>query len=236
MHQCIWKGTSIIGTYGGRERTFPTPGTCSKMIFNIFQGIKEDDFFSKLTRLQQIGSIEEFTHQWESLLTWVFGLSKKQWLESYLGVLKPYLQKELKLHDIPNVEVARYKAKAAERKLEGIRTRGDNHQCHKPQSYAYERENRSKSSNSYSDNRKKKKNICRRCGDDWTSHKCRNNQTIQCKIINGEEVQVSTQETSFDSNTDTKSEWKTTLGEYLSFEDKSFLRGRKCYNNKIVNN
>ena len=82
----------------------------------------------------------------------------------------------MKLHDIPNVEVARYKAKAAEPKLEGIRTRGDNryrqenetqcrycedtwspgHQSHKHQSYAYEMENRSKSSNSYSDNRKKK--------------------------------------------------------------------------------
>ena len=63
------------------------------------------------------------------------------------------------------------------------------------------------SSNSYADNIKKKKNICRRCGDDWTpGHKCRNNETIQCKIINGKELQVSVQETSSDSNTDTKSE------------------------------
>ena len=65
-----------------------------------------------------------------------------------------------------------------------------------------------KSSNSYSDNKKKKKkNICRRCGDDWTpGHKCRNKQTIECKIINGKEVQVSTQEVSSDSNTDTELE------------------------------
>ena len=148
-----------------------------KKKFNRFQGIKEDEFFSKLTRLQQVGSVEEFTHQWESLSKRVFGLSDKQRLKTYLGGLKPYLQKELKLHDIPNVEVARHKAKAAERKLEGIKTRGDNHyrqeketqcrycvdtwslghQCHKPQSYAYEMENRSKSSNNYADNRKKKK-------------------------------------------------------------------------------
>ena len=68
-------------------------------------------------------------------------------------------------------------------------------------------ENRSKSSNSYADNRKKKKNICRRCGDDWTpGHKCRNNETIQFKIINGKEVQVFAQETLSDSNTDTESE------------------------------
>ena len=54
-------------------------------------------------------------------MTRVFGLSDKQRLETYLGGLKPHLQKELKLHDIPNVEVARHKAKAAERKLEGIK-------------------------------------------------------------------------------------------------------------------
>ena len=34
--------------------------------FNRFQGIKEDEFFSKLTILQQVGSVEEFTHHWES--------------------------------------------------------------------------------------------------------------------------------------------------------------------------
>ena len=39
MHQCIWKGTPIIGTYVGRETILPTPGTCSKMIFLI--GFKE---------------------------------------------------------------------------------------------------------------------------------------------------------------------------------------------------
>ena len=90
------------------------------------------------------------------------------------------------MHDIPNVEVERHKAKETKHKLEGIKTRDNNnyrqenetqcrycgnnwspsHQCHKPQSYAYEVENRSKMSNSYSNNRKNKKNTCRRCGDD----------------------------------------------------------------------
>ena len=52
----------------------------------------------------------------------------------------------------------------------------------------------------------KKKNICHRCGDDLTlGDKCRNNQTIPCRIINGKEVQVSAPEISFDSNTDTNS-------------------------------
>ena len=77
--------------------------------------------------------------------------------------------------------MARHKEKAVEHKLEGIKTRGDNHyrqeketqcrycednwtlshQCQKPQSYSYEIENRLKTSNSYSDNRKKKKNTFR---------------------------------------------------------------------------
>ena len=92
-------------------------------IFKRFQGIAEDEFFRKLTGLKQDRSIEEFTHQWESLLTQVFHLSDKQRLETYLGGFKPYLQKELELHDIPNVEVARHKAKAAECKLEVLRKR-----------------------------------------------------------------------------------------------------------------
>ena len=37
--------------------------------FYSFQGIKEDEFFSKLTRLKQVGNIVEFTHKWESLST-----------------------------------------------------------------------------------------------------------------------------------------------------------------------
>ena len=39
MRQSIWKGMPIIGTCGGKETIFPTPGTCSKMIFLI--GFKE---------------------------------------------------------------------------------------------------------------------------------------------------------------------------------------------------
>ena len=54
-------------------------------------------------------------------------MSNKQRFETYLVGLKPYLQKELKLHDIPNVEVEGRKEKATERKLEGIKTKGDSH-------------------------------------------------------------------------------------------------------------
>ena len=53
MRQWIWKGTPITGTYGGKEIILPTPRTCSKMIFLIdFKESKENEFFSKLTRLK----------------------------------------------------------------------------------------------------------------------------------------------------------------------------------------
>ena len=67
MHQCIWKGTPIIGTYGGREIILPKSGTCSKMIFLI--GFKESKKMIFSVNLPEVGSFEEFTHQWESLST-----------------------------------------------------------------------------------------------------------------------------------------------------------------------
>ena len=88
-----WKGENLSYNWRQFKNDF----------FKRFQGITEDEFFSKLTRLQQRGSVEDFTHQWESLATRVFGLSDKQRLETYLGGLKPYIQKELKLHDITNI-------------------------------------------------------------------------------------------------------------------------------------
>ena len=63
-----WKGDNFSFTW--------------KLLKNDFlkrvQGITEDKFFSNLTRLQEKGSVEEFTHQWESLATRVLELSDKQ--------------------------------------------------------------------------------------------------------------------------------------------------------------
>ena len=71
-------------------------------------------------------------------------LSDKKRLKTYLGGLKPYLQKELNLHDMPNVEVEIYKSKAVEHKLEGIKIRGNNHY------------------------RQEKETQCRYCEDNWS--------------------------------------------------------------------
>ena len=75
--------------------------------------------FSKVTRLQQKGSIDEFTHQWEALATRIFGQSDDQLLQSCIGSLKPHIQDESRLHEVTMVEITIHKAKAAEEKLEG---------------------------------------------------------------------------------------------------------------------
>ena len=80
---------------------------------------RKNIFFSKLTRLQQKGSKDEFTHQWEALTTGVFGISDDQLLQSYIGGLKPHIQDELRLHEVTTVELAIHKEKATEEKLEG---------------------------------------------------------------------------------------------------------------------
>jgi hypothetical protein len=81
--------------------------------WNSFKNV----FFSKLTRLQQKGNVDEFTHQWESLATRVFGLSDDQLLHSYIGGLKSHIQDELILHEVTAIEI--HKEKAAEETIEG---------------------------------------------------------------------------------------------------------------------
>ena len=95
----------ITGICDGKVTTSHTHGICSKMISS--KGFNEAKIFLNLTRLQQKGNVKEFTHQLESLATRVFGLTDKHQLETYVGGLKPYIQKELKKHDIANVEATR---------------------------------------------------------------------------------------------------------------------------------
>lgn len=88
--------------------------------FKRFQGVKEEDFFEELTRLQEKGDVDEYTREWENLATRVPGLSETRLIQSYITRLKPHLQVELKFHDITSIEEARQKAKAIEKKLERI--------------------------------------------------------------------------------------------------------------------
>lgn len=88
------------------------------VFFKRFQGVKEEEFFSILTRLQQKGDVDEYTREWETLATRVPGLSETRLILSYTMGLKLHLQAHLELHDITSIEVARQKAKAAEKKHE----------------------------------------------------------------------------------------------------------------------
>jgi len=38
-------------------------------LYKRFQGVKEEELFSALTRLEQKGSVEEYTREWETLAT-----------------------------------------------------------------------------------------------------------------------------------------------------------------------
>lgn len=69
-------------------------------LFKRFQGVKEEVFFSKVIKLRQKGSVDEYTQEWETLVTRVHGLSESRLIQSYVSGLKTHLQVELEMHDI----------------------------------------------------------------------------------------------------------------------------------------
>lgn len=77
--------------------------------FKIFQGVREEEFFSKLIKLRQKGSVDEYTQEWETFVTRVPGLSRSRLIQSYISGVKTHLQAEHEMHDITSIEVARRK-------------------------------------------------------------------------------------------------------------------------------
>jgi hypothetical protein len=70
------------------------------------------------------------------------------------------------------------------------------HKCNNRKSYKYEDERELDTSiiNSDEEEKRKDKN-CHRCGENWVlGHICVSNHLYHCKIINGKEVEVSTEE------------------------------------------
>ena len=86
--------------------------------FKRFHGIKDEDFFTELMRLRQKGNVDEYTQEWETLATRVPGISNMRLVKSYVTGLKPYIQNELDLHEIGDMETTIQKARDAEKKLE----------------------------------------------------------------------------------------------------------------------
>ena len=64
--------------------------------------------------------MDEYTREWETLVTRVPRLSESHLIYSFILGLKIHIQEELELHDITLVELARKKAKAVEKKFERL--------------------------------------------------------------------------------------------------------------------
>ena len=71
-----------------------------------FQGITEKDLLAKITRLQQKGSVDEYTCEWEALATRVPEQTDDQHLQTYIHGLKPHIRDELELHNTSTLEKA----------------------------------------------------------------------------------------------------------------------------------
>ena len=82
-----WKKTTKICAYSW--------GTFKNEFFKRFEDVTEKDFLTKITRLQQKGDMEEYTYEWEALVTWVPELTDVHHLQTYASSIKPYIREAL---------------------------------------------------------------------------------------------------------------------------------------------
>ena len=68
--------------------------------FKRFEDLKEKEFFAKLTRLQEKGDADEYTDEWQALVTCVLEFTDSQRLQNYVYRLKPYIRDELELLNV----------------------------------------------------------------------------------------------------------------------------------------
>ena len=85
--------------------------------FKMFEYLKEKDFFTKLTRLQKKGDVNEYIDEWVSLEPNVPKLTNSQLLQTYVYGIKPYIRDELKLLNVSTLEKVRCKEKITEEKI-----------------------------------------------------------------------------------------------------------------------
>jgi hypothetical protein len=88
--------------------------TFKKIFFKRFQDIEEDELFTKLTRLQQTGTMDEFFNEIHVLATHVDDVSDKCLLQIAIIGLKPNIHNKIKVLDIKDVESVHQKAKLIE--------------------------------------------------------------------------------------------------------------------------
>lgn len=78
---------------------------------------RKKDIYAKLIPLQQKGSIEEYTCEWEVLATRVPGLTLDQLVQTYVSS-EQNTKIEIEMHNIKITEKARHKAKHVEESLQ----------------------------------------------------------------------------------------------------------------------
>jgi hypothetical protein len=140
--------------------------------------------------LQQTGTINEYTHEWEVLATRFPDLIEDQLLKLYISGLKPIICNELRLSRPKNLVEARSMAKIIEKNL--------NTQHEVAFGFSKKTTNYSASGDynttkyHHSDREKKKENNCRKCGKNWTlGHRCEDMSLHYYRIVDGKQVEVS---------------------------------------------
>jgi hypothetical protein len=79
----------------------------TKYILKRFHDDEKDDTFTRFTYLQQIGTINEYTHEWDDLATIFPDITDDQLLILYISWLKPIIHSELRLSTPTNLVEAR---------------------------------------------------------------------------------------------------------------------------------
>lgn len=125
--------------------------------------------------------MDEYTQEWETLVTRVPGLSESRLIQSYVSGLKTHLQVELDMHDISSIEVVRQKAKIAQKNFEQIfwskseetYSRRRTPQCADAKNTRYVPPHYHENENYNVETQRIKEAKCRCCGEKWDpKHRC----------------------------------------------------------------
>jgi hypothetical protein len=82
-----------------------------------FHNNEEDDTFTKSTHFYQLGTINEYTHEWKVILARFLDLTKDQLLKKHIARLKPIIRSKLRLSRPQNLVETRNMAKMIKREL-----------------------------------------------------------------------------------------------------------------------
>ena len=88
--------------------------TFKKKFFKRFQDMEENELYTKLTRLQQKGTVEEYFNELHVLATRINDISDDRLLQIAISGLKPTIQNQIKVLSPKDIEQVREKANLVE--------------------------------------------------------------------------------------------------------------------------